>query len=200
MTSYIKRVALSTPQINYGEFPLNMNKASVLMYDYDLLLTDLMMLCIQKGNYLTLRNIVTIVRKTPWNAENSCERAADLAESMYVGLKKVENDQPFELPACMQLRVSRIFSAIHQGIMLMAEQWVEGLCLQNDAYKVRRLQKDMTNLQDYTTFMYLILHELGCSYGDTTYGNMRCEAATRLTDALEAVDKWLDKYAPKDNG
>ena len=189
--NYISKVSMVFAKVNYRVIERSI-KESVILADYDELLCDLMHECIQKGNNKTLQIIVRLVRATKWMVNNKCERVADIAESLCFGLKTIEDDVAFELPAYEQVRVLRVLCAIWQGIGFQAKQWQEALPLNNSPESLKSLKADLWVMEDYSASLYDLLTRLGCNYSSSTYTWMRVEAVNMLTDARCAVDAKLD--------
>ena len=156
------------------------------------MLTDLMMLSIEKKNLRSLERLVSIVRRTPWYTHQAIERVADVAEMMYLGKSSVLVDETdLEMPKFMSIRIMRSFSAICQAVGFMAQQWKEGIRLQDCPDRLRRLRGDLRNMQRYQSDLLICADDFGSAYGVSRYTRQRWDAEEMVSDAIDAVENRL---------
>ena len=194
----LQRVQMQFTPVLAINVALNRNKAEYILEDFEGVLTDLMMLCIEKKNYRNLHRLVTIVRRTPWCTHQAIERVADVAEMMYLGKGSVLVDETeLEIPKFLSIRILRSFSAVHQAVAFMAQQWAEGVCLQNNPDRLRRLLNDLHNMHSYQSDLLIVQADFKSANGESLYTRQRWDAEEMVQDAIKAVEERLQAFNPK---
>jgi len=198
MSNYadLQRVQMQFTPVLTINVALNRNKAEYILEDFEGVLIDLMMLCIEKKNYRSLHRLVKIVRRTPWYSQQSIERVADVAEACYLGLGCTLIDQTeLDVPKFLSMRIMRACSSISQAVGFMAKQWAEGICLQDGEEKLRRLLNDLKNLRDYQYDLSIMQSDFNSGYGECQYSRQRWDAEEMVEKAIKAVDERLNPPA-----
>ena len=196
----LQRVQMQFLPVLTKSIELNRNKQEYILEDFEDVLTDLMMLSIEKKNLRSLERLVSIVRRTPWYTHQAIERVADVAEMMYLGKSSVLVDETdLEMPKFMSMRILRSFSAICQAVGFMAQQWKEGIRLQDCADRLRRLKNDLQNMQRYQSDLLICQDDFGSAYGVSRYTRQRWDAEEMVSDAIKAVEDRLAFLNPNND-
>ena len=201
MTNYpdLQRVQMQFTPVLAINVALNRNKAEYILEDFEGVLTDLMMLCIEKKNYKSLHRLVKIVRRTPWYSQQSIERIADVAEACYLGKGCTLTDETeLEMPKFMSMRIMRACSSISQAVGFMAKQWAEGICLQDSEDKLRRLSCDLKNMRDYQYDLSIMQSDFKSNNGECQYVRQRWAAEEMVAQAIKAVEARLNHDEPEE--
>ena len=183
----IKKVKMVFEKVNYRVLNDRMVKETAILADYDILLCDLMQECLKKGNYLTLQNIVTLVRKTCWHTANHSERIADLAEGLMADVTILTNDKQAVLPSYEKMRVQRVLTAIQQAIGYQAKQWQNALPFNNGKESLQALYDDLFEMEDYFLALTTLQHDFDSADIHGSYTSMRIDAFDMLSRAKTAV-------------
>lgn len=191
-----KKVKMAFQPVNYRAISPSANKTELILNEYDQLLFDLMSFCLQKGNNITLRVLVKLIRRTPWYITHKCEAFADYAETTYLNLAiPLTDDADIVLPDFVTIRILRVGSIIAEAIEAQALEYFNALPLNRTERELRSMLEDLKSMQSYLEDLSFVLSSMNALNGASVYySTYRCAQGV-LDEVYKSVDKRLNPPA-----